>query len=43
MWWAVATPVLLWLAVFSGRSCCATWRLPENRRTAVVWAPARWA
>jgi putative colanic acid biosysnthesis UDP-glucose lipid carrier transferase len=37
MWWAVLTPVLQWLAVFSGRKLLR--RLassPENRRSAVV-------
>ncbi len=35
--WAVITPVLLWLAVFNGRSCLRHIAArPENRRTAVV-------
>ncbi len=37
MWWAVLTPMLLWLAVFSGRKLLRRLAsLPENRRTAVV-------
>jgi putative colanic acid biosynthesis UDP-glucose lipid carrier transferase len=36
-WWALITPTLLWLAVFSGRKLLR-WqaRQPENRRKAVV-------
>ena len=37
MHWAVITPVLLWLAVFSGRAFLRHLAaMPENRRTAVV-------
>ncbi len=36
-WWAVATPVLLWLTYFSGRALLRRLAAqPENRRTAVV-------
>jgi len=37
IWWAVATPVLQWLAVFSGRKWLRHMAaLPGNRRTAIV-------
>jgi putative colanic acid biosysnthesis UDP-glucose lipid carrier transferase len=37
LWWALLTPLLLWLTYFSGRSLLRTLAaLPENRRTAVV-------
>jgi putative colanic acid biosysnthesis UDP-glucose lipid carrier transferase len=37
LWWAVATPVLLWLTYFSGRALLRKLAAqPENRRTAVV-------
>ncbi|MBT9490210.1 MAG: undecaprenyl-phosphate glucose phosphotransferase [Rubrivivax sp.] len=37
MWWALLTPALLWVAVFTGRNILR-WNaaLPENRRKAVV-------
>jgi putative colanic acid biosysnthesis UDP-glucose lipid carrier transferase len=36
-WWALSTPVLLWLTYFSGRTVLRRLAaLPENRRTAVV-------
>jgi putative colanic acid biosysnthesis UDP-glucose lipid carrier transferase len=36
-WWAVLTPMLLWLAVFGGRKWLRRLAsLPENRRSAVV-------
>ena len=37
VWWALATPVLQWLAYFAGRKLLRrAASLPENRRTAVV-------
>jgi putative colanic acid biosysnthesis UDP-glucose lipid carrier transferase len=37
LWWAALTPLLQWLAVFSGRKLLRYFSsLPENRRTAVV-------
>jgi putative colanic acid biosysnthesis UDP-glucose lipid carrier transferase len=37
MWWALLTPVLQWLAVYSGRKLLRRLAsLPENRRSAVV-------
>jgi len=35
--WALATPVLTWLAVFCGRNLLRRWaRLPQNRHSAVI-------
>ena len=37
LWWALLTPALQWIAVFTGRRTLRWWAaLPENRRTAVV-------
>ncbi len=37
LWWALLTPMLQWLLVFSGRKALRAWAAqPENRRSAVV-------